>query len=127
MEGLAVVRAVTSLRHYREGEKFRIRCDPYALQFTFQTYCTNTGLNRWRVRLAPFNLDIEYRHRRQHVLSDGMYRAPTERLDSNSVDDDIPIVGVVTRLGLALNCGVLAARSRWALREATRDPVVQAT
>ena len=60
LEGLAVVWAVTSLRHYLEGEKFLIRCNHRALQFIFKTDCTNTRLNRWRVRLAPFNFDIEY-------------------------------------------------------------------
>ena len=103
LEGLAVVWAVTSLRHYLEGEKFLIRCDHRALQFIFKTDCTNTRLNRWRVRLAPFNFDIEYRPGRQHALADGLSRVPTEGLDTNPVDEDIPIVGVVTRSGQALN------------------------
>lgn len=58
---------MTSLRHYREKEKFLIRYDHCALRFIFKTDCTNNRLNRWSVRLAPFNLDVEYRPGRKHA------------------------------------------------------------
>lgn len=102
IEGLGVVWAVTLLRPYLEGSKFLVRCDHRALQWIFTTQCTNNRLNRWRLRLAEFDFDIEYKQGRKHTMADGLSRLLTDGLDTAPISEEIPVVGVVTRSGRAL-------------------------
>ena len=60
IEGLGVVWAMTSLHPYIEGTRFLVRCDHKALNWILTTTaCTNSRLNRWRIRIAAFDYDVE--------------------------------------------------------------------
>jgi len=104
IEGLGVVWAITSLRPYIEGTRFLVRCDHKALKWILTTTaCTNNRLNRWRIRVAEFDYDIEYKRGRQHAIADALSRMPTEGLDTTPIPEDIPVVGVTTRSGAVLD------------------------
>jgi len=103
IEGLGVVWEITSLRPYVEGTRFLVRCDHKALKWILTTTaCTNNRLNRWRIRLAEFDYDVEYKPGRQHAIADALSRMPTEGLDTTPIPDAIPVVGVTTRSGAVL-------------------------
>ena len=71
IEGLGVLWAVTLLRPYIEGIRFLVRCDHKALKWILTTTtCINNRLNRWRIRLAEFDYDVEYKPGRQHAVAD---------------------------------------------------------
>jgi len=95
IEGLGEVWAVSLLRPYSKGTHFLIRCDHQALWWgRTTTTCTNNRLNRWRVRLAEFNYDVEYKPGRRRALADAMSRIPTEGKDEDPIPEEIPVVGV---------------------------------
>jgi len=104
IERLGVVWAITSLRPYIEGTRFSVRCDHKALKWILTTTaCTNIRLNRWRIRLAEFDYDVDYKPVRQHAIADALSRMSTEGLDTIPVPDDIPVVDVTTRSGAVLD------------------------
>jgi len=90
IEGLGVVWAITSLRPYIEGTRFSVRCDHKALKWILTTTaCTNNRLNRWRIRLAEFDYDVEYKPGRKHAIADALSRMPMEGLDTTPIPEDI--------------------------------------
>jgi len=104
IEGLGVVWAVSMLRPHIEGTHFLIRWDHQALRWVLTTTtCTNNRLNRWRVRLAEFDYDVEYKPCQRHAVADAMSRIPTAEKDENPIPEEIPIVGVTTRSGAVLD------------------------
>jgi len=103
IEGRGVVWAMTSLHPYIEGTRFLVRCDHKALKWILTTTaCTNNRLNRWRIRLAEFDYDVEYKPGRQHAIADALSRMSTEGLDTEPILEDIPVVGVTKRSGAVL-------------------------
>jgi len=64
---------------------------------------TNNRLNRWRIRLAEFDYNVEYKPGRQHAIADALSRMPTEGLNTTPIPEDIPVVGVTTRSGAVLD------------------------
>jgi len=104
VKGLGVVWAITSLRPFIEGTRFLVRCDHKALKWILTTTaCTNNRLNRWRIRLAEFDYDVEYKPGRQPVIADALFRMMTEGLDTTRIPKDIPVVGVTTRSGAVVD------------------------
>ena len=96
--------AITSLRPSIEGTRFLVRCDHMALKWILTTTaCTNNRLNRWRIRLAEFDYDVEYKPGRQPVIADALFRMMTEGLDTTRIPKDIPVVGVTTRSGAVVD------------------------
>jgi hypothetical protein len=47
-------------------------------------------LARWRLRLAEFDFEIQYRPGIKNSVADGCSRVPTTGGDTNNIDDDIP-------------------------------------
>lgn len=104
VEGLGVVWAVSMLRPYIEGRKFLIRCDHKALKWILTTTaCTNNRLNRWRLCLAEFDYDVEYRPGPKHAVADALSRIPTDGKDTSPIPEELPHVAVTTRSGTVLD------------------------
>ena len=104
VEGLGVVWAVSMLRPYIEGAKFLIRCDHRALKWILTTTaCTNNRLNRWRLLLAEFDYDVEYKSGQRHAVADALSRIPTDGKDPHPIPEELPLVGVTTRSGAVLD------------------------
>ena len=104
IDGLGVVWAITSLRPYIEATRFLVRSDHKALKWILTTTaCTDNRLNRWRIRLAKLDYDVEYKPGRQHAIADALSRIPTEGLDTTLIPKVIPVVGVTTRSGAVLD------------------------
>jgi len=60
LEALAVVEAVTKLKNYLLGKRFRIITDHCALCSVFKNPSPNARLNRWRLALSEFEFDVIY-------------------------------------------------------------------
>lgn len=104
MEGLGVVWVVTMLRPYIEGAKLLIRCDHRNMRWIrTTTSCTNNRLIRWRLRLAKFDHDVEYKSGQCHVVADAMSRITTDGEHQHLIPEKIPLVGVTTRSGAVLD------------------------
>ena len=104
IEGLGVVWAGTSLPPYSEVTLFVALCDHTALKWILTTTtCTNNRLNRWRIRLAEFDYDVDCKPGRQHAVADALSRMPTEGLDTTPIPEDNPVVGVTMRSGAFLD------------------------
>ena len=89
-ECLAVVWSVTKLRPYIEMTKFTVRTDHNALRWLMNIDDPTGRLIRWRLRLSEFDYTIAYRPGRVHQVSDALSRIPTEGVDTQPLDDDIP-------------------------------------
>ena len=93
-ECYAVVWAITSLRPYIEGTKFNVRTDHDALRWLMSLTDSSGRLTRWRLRLAEFDFQIEYRPGRVHQVPDALSRLITPRVPQNEIDDDVPTFDV---------------------------------
>ena len=90
-ECLAIVWGILTLRPYLEGVRFTVRTDHNPLKWILNIADTANGrLMRWRLRLAEFDYDVEYRPGVKHNLADGMSRLRTEGGDETPLRDDVP-------------------------------------
>lgn len=96
-ECLAVVWAVLILRPYLEGSRFTIRTDHQALKWLMNLSDASGRLQRWRLRLQPFEYDIVHRPGVKHQAADAMSRLNTTGTDQTDLDDEIPTVAAVLK------------------------------
>ena len=96
-ECLAVVWAVLTLRPYLEGTRFTIRTDHLALKWLMNLSDASGRLQRWRLRLQPFEYDIVHRPGVKHQAADALSRLPTTGTDQTDLDDEIPTVAAVLK------------------------------
>jgi RNase H-like domain found in reverse transcriptase len=89
-ECLAVVWAILHLRPYLEGTIFTVRSDQVALRWLLSLKDPSGRLARWRLRLAEFDFEIQYRPAIKNSVADGCSRVPTTGGDPNTIDEDIP-------------------------------------
>ena len=47
-------------------------------------------LARWRLRLAEFEFDVEYKKGKRHVIADALSRMATRSCDETVIPDEIP-------------------------------------
>ena len=76
-ECLAVVWGVLILRPYLLGTQFTVRTDQHALRWLLNLTNVSGRLARWRLRLAEYEFEVEYRPGVKHQLADGMSRLRT--------------------------------------------------
>ena len=89
-ECLAVVWAVLLLRAYLEGRKFTVRTDHNSLRWILNMTSAEGRLARWRLRLAEFEFDVEYKKGKRHVIADALSRMATRSGDETEIPDEIP-------------------------------------
>jgi len=89
-ECLAVFWAITLLRPYLEGTRFTIRTDHNALTWILSITPSEGRLARWRLRLAEFDFDIQYRPGVKNLVPDSLSRIETTGVDTCVLDEEIP-------------------------------------
>ena len=89
-ECLAIVWSILTLRPYLHGVQFTIRTDHEPLKWLLNLMDASGRLARWRLRLAEYDFNVEYRPGRVNNLADGMSRLPTEGETKTSIDEEIP-------------------------------------
>jgi hypothetical protein len=104
-ECLAVVWAILHLRPYLERTRFTVSSDQVALRWLLYLKDLSGRLARWRLRLAEFDFEIQYRPGIENSVADGCSRVPTTGGDMADVDDDIPCF-VVSHLSPSLSSTV---------------------
>lgn len=83
-ELLAIVWAVKHFRPYLYGRRFTIYTDHRPLAWLNSMKEQNSKLTRWKLRLAEFDYDIEYKNGKQNVVADALSRI---RLNPLHTDD----------------------------------------
>ena len=91
-EALAIVWAVTHLRPYLERKSFILRTDHSSLQWLMSISGDNPRLVRWRLRLAEFSFQIQYKPGRVNQAADALSRMPTDGCDVDELDLEIPVL-----------------------------------
>jgi hypothetical protein len=89
-ECLAVVWAILHLRLYLERTRFTVRSDQVALRWLLSLKDPSGRLARWRIRLAEFDFEIQYRPGITNSVADGCSLVPAKGGDTTDIDDDIP-------------------------------------
>jgi hypothetical protein len=93
-EALAIVWAVTHLRHYLERNSFVLRTDHSSLQWLISVAGDNPLLVRWRLRLAEFSFQIQYKPWRVNQAADALSRMQSKGGDENKLYLEIPVLSV---------------------------------
>ena len=101
-EAYAIVYCVEKLRPFLVGRKFRLLTDQQSVSYIFssrpKSKIKNGKITRWRLELAEYSFDIEYRPGSSNVVADSMSRiADCPRLDLKAKRDII--LDVHSRLG----------------------------
>jgi len=115
IEALGVVWAVTCLRSYLHGEGFLVLCDHRALPSVLTNMSPNARKNRCRLLLSDCTYGIRHKPGKDHKVADALLRLPTEGLDSNPLDEDIPVLSVETPASDALEAASPPEAPMWAL------------
>ena len=93
-ECLAVVWSILTLRPYLYGSAFNLRTDHEALRWVLNLVNSPGRLARWRLRLAEYDYEVQYRPGVKHQLMDGVSRLCTDGGDTAPVDDEVPCFAV---------------------------------
>jgi len=97
IEAHGVVWAVTYLRSYLEGTHFIVRCDHSALRGIFMGKSPSQRLNRWRIRLAEYDIEVQHRPGKDHKVADAVSRLPTTGLVTSVIPEELPVLAVTRR------------------------------
>lgn len=93
-ECLGLVWGVLYLRHFLDGNVFTVRTDHQALRWIYNTTDPSSRLMRWRLRLAEFTFDVQYKPGASHHAPDFLSRTRTDALDDSDIDDEIPCLSL---------------------------------
>ena len=93
-ECLAIVWAVTHLRPYLERQRFTVVTDHQALRWVMNLSDAQGRLARWRLRLAEFDFQVEYRPGSSNHAADTMSRLEPDHQSTpeEPIDTDIPVL-----------------------------------
>ncbi|CDF38306.1 unnamed protein product [Chondrus crispus] len=100
-ECLAVVWSILTLRPYLYGSAFNLRTDHEAVRWVLNLADSSGRLARWRLRLAEYNYEVQYRPGVKHQLADGVSRLRTDGGDTTPVDDEVSCFVVQSQEGSA--------------------------
>jgi len=89
-ECLSVFWSISLLRPYLEGNHFTVRTDHNSLTWILSITPSEGRLARWRLRLAEFDFEVQYRPGVKNVVPDSLSRLETTGDDKTSLDEDIP-------------------------------------
>ena len=88
-EALAIVDAVEKWRHFLIGRHFILKIDQKSVRFMFDTQnrgkIKNEKILRWRINLASFSFDIQYRDGKENVAADTLTRTSCATLTDNKL------------------------------------------
>ena len=93
-EALAIHYCTNRLRDFLLGRKFKLVTDHQALEYVFHpqsgiTKTSNSRLIRWRLALAHFDFDIQYRPGTEITHADAMTRLQTAIRNQHDEDEEI--------------------------------------
>ena len=86
--------SILTLRPYLYGSAFNRRTDHEALRWVLNLADSSGRLARWRLRLAEYDYEVQYRPDINHQLADGESRLRTDGGDTEQVDDEVPCFAV---------------------------------
>ena len=92
-ECLGVVWSVLKLRHFLDGQRFLIRSDHQALSWIYSTTDSSGRLMRWRLRLAEYTFDMQYKPGASHHIPDFLSRTDNDA-PMEPIQDDIPCLAL---------------------------------
>jgi RNase H-like domain found in reverse transcriptase len=93
-ECLAIMWAGTHLRPYLEGKIFTVRTDHHDLRWVMNLADAQGRLDRWRLRLAEFDFQVEYSPNTTHHAADALSPLPNQPTEREEIDLDIPVLSV---------------------------------
>ncbi|CAN8076686.1 unnamed protein product [Agarophyton chilense] len=93
-ECLAVVWALQTLRPYLMGNHFTVFTDHASLRWLLSILEPSGRLMRWRLRLAEFDFDVQYRKGSYNTQADALSRLVTTGEALPVKDDEIPCFAV---------------------------------
>ena len=88
-ECLAVVWSILALRRYLYGSPFNLRTDYEALRWVLNLADSSGRLASWRLRLAEYDYDVQYRPGVKQRLADGVSSLRTDEGETAAVDDEV--------------------------------------
>jgi len=94
-----VVWAVTYLSSYLERAELLVRCDHRALLAVLTNMSPNARMDTWHLWLSEYTYEIRHKPGKDHNDADALSRLPTEGLDSNPLDEDIPVLAIEASAG----------------------------
>ena len=115
-EALAIVYAVTRLRHFLLGRRFTINTDHKPLEFFFDPGAqipkvASARIARWAIKLMAYNYVIAYRAGREITHADGLFRLSfddTEFVATTLVTpaSETPVIDVDRLKGELMSCSL---------------------
>lgn len=89
-EVLPVVWSILRLRTYLYGDTFILRTDHHALILIRSIADSSVRLARWRLQLAKYDNDVEYRPELTRSVAEGVFRLRKSKKEHDVIDDESP-------------------------------------
>ncbi|CAN8076114.1 unnamed protein product [Agarophyton chilense] len=86
----AVVRGLTTLRPYLQGETLTIHTDHSSLRWSLSMTDSSERLTRWRLRLYEFYFKVKYKKGLANIQADAFSRSETSGKPQEEFDDNLP-------------------------------------
>ena len=86
--------SILTIRPYLYGSAFNLRPDHEALRWVLNLADSSGRLARWRLRLAEYDYELQYRPGFKHQLADSVSRLRTDGGDPAPVDGEVPCFAV---------------------------------
>lgn len=93
-ELLTVVWALTLLRPYLGGTRFKIPTDHEVLWWILTNAEATGKLARWILKLSEFTVDTVYRTGVKHQAGDALWYLKTKEEYKSTLDDELPVLTI---------------------------------